>query len=80
MGDGRSCRGRRVNATGLSGGVECFIEGTDMTAKGGASNPSSVTKRLRGMEIALKNRLPYITSTESAGADLPHQADFFVPG
>ena len=69
-----------VNAIGLINGVECFIQGTDMTVKGGASNPSSVTKSLRGMEIALKNRLPYITLTESAGADLPRQADIFVPG
>ena len=69
-----------VHAIGLINGVECFVSGTDMTVKGGASNPSSVTKSLRGMEIALKNRLPYITLTESAGADLPRQADIFVPG
>jgi acetyl-CoA carboxylase carboxyltransferase component len=39
-----------------------------------------VAKSLRGMEIAKLNRLPYITLTESAGADLPRQADIFVPG
>ncbi len=69
-----------VNAIGVVHGVECLINGTDMTVKGGASNPSSVQKSLRGMEIALVNRLPYITLTESAGADLPRQADIFVPG
>jgi acyl-CoA carboxylase subunit beta len=32
------------------------------------------------MEIARENRLPLITLTESAGADLPKQAEIFVPG
>jgi acyl-CoA carboxylase subunit beta len=69
-----------VHCIGQVSGVECFINGTDMTVRGGASNPSSVAKSLRGMEIAKRNRLPYITLTESAGADLPRQADIFVPG
>jgi acyl-CoA carboxylase subunit beta len=69
-----------VNAIGIVNGVECLINGTDMTVKGGASNPTTVTKTLRGMEIALTNRLPYITLTESAGADLPRQSEIFVPG
>lgn len=69
-----------VHVIGLINGVECFVSGIDMTVRGGASNPSSVAKALRGMEIAKQNRLPYITLTESAGADLPRQADIFVPG
>jgi acyl-CoA carboxylase subunit beta len=69
-----------VNAIGLIHGVECFINGTDMTVRGGSSNPSTVKKSLRGMEIAKQNRLPYISLTESAGADLPKQAEIFVPG
>ncbi len=69
-----------VNAIGLIHGVECLINGTDMTVKGGAANPSSVKKSLRGMEIAKLNRIPYITLTESAGADLPRQSEIFVPG
>jgi acyl-CoA carboxylase subunit beta len=79
-GTGDPVGGGSVHAIGLINGVECFISGTDMTVRGGASNPSSVTKALRGMEIAKLNRLPYITLTESAGADLPRQADIFVPG
>jgi acyl-CoA carboxylase subunit beta len=69
-----------VNAIGLIHGVECLLNGTDMTVRGGAANPSSVKKSLRGMEIAKRNRIPYITLTESAGADLPRQAEIFVPG
>ncbi len=79
-GTGDPVGGGSVHAIGQINGVECLITGTDMTVRGGASNPSSVTKALRGMEIARRNRLPYITLTESAGADLPRQADIFVPG
>ena len=69
-----------VNAIGLVNGVECLINATDMTVRGGSSNPHTVTKTLRGSEVSLRNRIPYITLTESAGADLPRQADIFVPG
>ena len=39
-----------------------------------------VTKSARLYEIIRRNRLPLITLTESAGADLPKQAEIFVPG
>ncbi|MDY7106532.1 MAG: carboxyl transferase domain-containing protein [Actinomycetota bacterium] len=65
---------------GLIAGVECLIAGTDMTVRGGASNPHTVKKMARGREIAMVNRLPYVNLTESAGADLPRQAEIFVPG
>src|SRR3970040_2218619 len=35
---------------------------------------------LRAFEIARANRLPVIQLTESGGADLPNQAEIFVPG
>src|SRR5262249_55092329 len=37
-------------------------------------------KQSRALEIAERNRLPLISLTESGGADLPRQADIFVPG
>jgi acetyl-CoA carboxylase carboxyltransferase component len=37
-------------------------------------------KALRAMDIAMRNRLPLINLTESGGADLPNQAEVFVPG
>jgi acetyl-CoA carboxylase carboxyltransferase component len=39
-----------------------------------------LTKSARLYEIIRRNRLPVITLNESAGADLPRQADIFVPG
>ena len=72
--------GSTVQGIGVVSGVECFIGGADPTIKGGASNPFSVTKALRGLQIARENRLPVINLTESAGADLTTQKDIFVRG
>ena len=63
---------------GLVEGVECVIHGSDMTVRGGSSNPSTLKKGQRAHEIARVNRLPYIDLTESAGADLPRQAESWV--
>ena len=72
--------GGLVTGIGTVRGVECVISANDPTVKGGAQGPTSVAKGLRAMEIARVNRLPLISLTESAGADLPKQADIFVPG
>ena len=72
--------GSVVNGIGVVNGVECLITGNDPTVKGGASNPITVDKGFRGMDIAATNRLPVINLTESAGADLPEQAKIFVRG
>jgi acyl-CoA carboxylase subunit beta len=69
-----------VQGIGTVKGVECLIGGADPTVKGGAMNPFSVTKSLRGLQIARENRLPVINLTESAGADLRTQKDIFVRG
>ena len=65
---------------GVVEGTECLISGSDMTYRGGSANPSTVAKNARADEIARANRLPTITLNESAGAELPRQADIFVPG
>lgn len=72
--------GNAVYGIGVVSGVECMIGGSDPTVKGGATNPHGLKKGLRSQEIAIENRLPVIGLTESAGADLPRQADIFVPG
>ena len=69
-----------VNAIGVVAGVECAISATDMTYRGGSMNPRTVDKGQRFQEIVARNRLPWINLNESAGADLPHQADIFVRG
>ena len=69
-----------VNGIGVIEGVECAISATDMTYRGGSMNPRSVDKGERFREIVGANRLPWISLNESAGADLPHQADIFIRG
>ena len=69
-----------VCGIGVVNGVECMINGSDPTVRGGASNPYTLKKTLRASEIAMQNRLPVIGLTESGGADLPTQKDIFIPG
>ncbi len=69
-----------VTGIGQIEGVECVVSANDPTVKGGTSSPTTIAKSLRAQEIALQNRLPLVNLTESGGADLPKQADVFVPG
>ncbi|QJY48262.1 acyl-CoA carboxylase subunit beta [Pseudonocardia broussonetiae] len=68
-----------VTGIGVVSGVECVVIGHDPTVRGGAMNPYSLKKTLRALEIARVNRLPVVNLVESGGADLPTQADLFVP-
>ena len=49
---------------GVVSGVECYISGNDPTVRGGAVNPYTMRKRMRGFDICLQNRLPHISLTE----------------
>ncbi len=69
-----------VAGIGIVEGTQVLISGSDMTYRGGSANPSTVAKGARLDEISRANRLPTITLNESAGAELPRQADIFVPG
>lgn len=69
-----------VTGIGVVEGVECLITANDPTVRGGASNPWSLKKALRANDIALANRLPFISLVESGGADLPSQKEIFIPG
>ncbi|WP_018335553.1 acyl-CoA carboxylase subunit beta [Actinomycetospora chiangmaiensis] len=68
-----------LTGIGVVSGVECVVIGHDPTVRGGAMNPYSLRKTLRSLEIARLNRLPVINLVESGGADLPTQAELFVP-
>lgn len=72
--------GSTVGGIGVVSGVECVIMANDPTIAGGTSNPVTLKKQLRVMDIALKNRLPLISLVESGGANLPTQSEIFIPG
>ena len=69
-----------ITGIGVVCDVECVIIAHDPTVRGGSINPYSLRKSLRATEIARLNRLPVINLVESGGADLPTQAELFVPG
>ncbi len=69
-----------VTGIGVVEGVECVLIANDPTVRGGASNPYTLAKSLRAMEVARANRLPLVNLVESAGADLPRQSEIFIPG
>ncbi|HVK23607.1 MAG TPA: carboxyl transferase domain-containing protein [Actinokineospora sp.] len=72
--------GSLVTGIGVVEGVECMINASDPTVKGGAINPWGMRKGFRAADIAAQNRLPSISLVESGGADLPTQKEIFIPG
>ena len=60
--------------------TQCLIIANDPTVRGGTTSPTTIKKLLRAMDVAEINRLPLLVLVESGGADLPRQADVFVPG
>jgi acetyl-CoA carboxylase carboxyltransferase component len=69
-----------VTGIGVVSGVECLIVANDPTVRGGATNPFTMRKTARAADIAMENGLPTISLVESGGADLPNQAEIFIPG
>jgi acyl-CoA carboxylase subunit beta len=69
-----------VGGIGVVERVECMIIANDPTVRGGAVNPYTLKKSNRLAQIAAGNRLPIINLVESGGADLPSQAEIFIPG
>ncbi len=69
-----------VTGVGVIEGVECVLVANDPTVRGGSVNPYTARKTGRAAEIARENRLPLVNLVESGGADLPTQAEIFIPG
>ena len=72
--------GSLVGGVGWVSGTECLITASEATVQGGAVTPHGLRKSIRLAEISIENRLPTVHLIESAGADLPNQAEIFVPG
>jgi acetyl-CoA carboxylase carboxyltransferase component len=72
--------GSMVAGVGWIHGRPCMITASDATVNGGAIHKWGLERSSRLAQIALENRLTEVHCIESAGADLPNQADIFVPG
>src|SRR5580658_10448848 len=79
-GTGFPVGGSGVNGIGVVRDTQVMISASDPTVRGGSTNPWSLRKSIRGMQIAIENRLPLINLVESGGADLPTQKEIFIPG
>jgi acyl-CoA carboxylase subunit beta len=60
--------------------TQCLVIANDPTVRGGTTSATTIKKLLRAMDVSEINRLPLLVLVESGGADLPRQADVFVPG
>ena len=78
--DGSDAGGGIISGIGFVEGVRCLISAANSAIKGGTMSPMGVQKTLRLQEIALENKLPVITLTESGGANLNYAAEVFIPG
>ena len=78
--DGSDAGGGIISGIGFVQGVRCLISASNSAIKGGTMSPMGVQKTLRLQEIALENKLPVITLTESGGANLNYAAEVFISG
>ncbi|MEY3012968.1 MAG: hypothetical protein RIT45_1703 [Pseudomonadota bacterium] len=69
-----------VTGIGHVEGRLCVLTANDHRVKGGAIYPASADKMIRAQQVAIDNGLPAIALTESAGANLLHQAELFAMG
>ncbi len=72
--------GTMVAGIGFVSGKMCLINANVGTNKGGAIDIATLKKALRINEIANENNLPAVNLVESAGANLPDQAQVFNLG
>jgi geranyl-CoA carboxylase beta subunit len=70
-----------ISGIGFVSGVRCYVSASDAGIDAGALQPMGLEKKLRGQEIALENRLPYVQLVESAGANLMrYKVEHFIHG
>ena len=72
--------GGHISGIGWVAGRRCIVGAADSAIKGGAVSPMGLQKSLRVQQIARENKLPCISLSESAGANLLYQSELFVEG
>ncbi|MZR62179.1 acyl-CoA carboxylase subunit beta [Alcanivorax sp. DP30] len=78
--DGTEAGGGVIAGIGYVSGVRCLVTASNSAIKGGTVTPSGLHKTLRLQRIALENKLPVVSLSESGGANLNYAADVFVEG
>ncbi|MGV8637830.1 geranyl-CoA carboxylase subunit beta, partial [Pseudomonas aeruginosa] len=57
-----------------------LVRASNSAIKGGTISPTGLKTTLRLQQIAMENKLPVVTLTESGGANLNYAAEIFVEG
>ncbi len=78
--DGSDAGGGIIAGIGFVNGTRCLVTASNSAIKGGTISPAGLQKTLRLQQIALENKLPVLTLTESGGANLNYAAEIFVEG
>lgn len=69
-----------IGGVGRIRGTLVLVTASEATVQGGAITEAGVRKSQRLSQVAVENELPVVHCVESAGADLPNQAEIFIPG
>ncbi|MDY6921387.1 MAG: acyl-CoA carboxylase subunit beta [Pseudomonadota bacterium] len=78
--DGSAAGGGLIAGIGYVSGVRCLVIANNSAIKGGTISPAGLHKSLRLQRIALENKLPVVTLSESGGANLNYAGEIFVEG
>lgn len=78
--DGSLAGGGMICGIGFVAGSRCMVVASNSAIKGGTITPAGLDKTLRAQTIAMENRLPVISLSESGGANLNYATDIFVQG
>ena len=78
--DGSEAGGGIIAGIGFVSGVRCLVSASNSAIKGGTISPMGVHKTIRLQKIALEQKLPMLTLSESGGANLNYAAEVFTQG
>ena len=78
--DGSGAGGGCIAGIGYVSGVRCLVKVDNYAIKGGTVSVTGMEKNLRLQQIAIENKLPFITLAQSGGANLSYATKIFAPG
>mgnify|MGYP000341272237 CR=1 FL=1 len=78
--DGAGAGGGIIAGIGYISGVRSLVTASNSAIKGGTISPAGLHKSLRLQTIAMENKLPTVSLSESGGANLNYATDIFVDG
>ncbi|UTA46409.1 acyl-CoA carboxylase subunit beta [Simiduia sp. 21SJ11W-1] len=78
--DGTGAGGGCIGGIGFIHQTPCVIRVDNYAIKGGTISPVGMEKALRLQQIAMENKLPFVTLAQSGGANLMYANEIFAPG